>query len=193
MIIGIFAADKRVCENVGPLFAREVAYRFAMMDAIALVGMRQDIVQHFRRREIVAFDAEVAADTNVLDSGDRGHVVDVINDIIYRGRLVVLDHEADEVHAHDASGLRHAADGLIRNTTGMVRIQRAAVAVGDDHRSFGNFEGIEHGAIAGMATVHNHADAVHALHDRSAELADAVVMRFERPVAHQVAEVVGEL
>ena len=44
-----------------------------------------------------------------------------------------------------------------------------------------------------MAAIHRHAGAVHSLYDSRAEFADAVVVRFERAIAHQIAEIVGQL
>ena len=86
-----------------------------------------------------------------------------------------------------------ARGSLVGRAARIARMERAAVAVRDDHRPGGRSAGIEDGPVAAVRNVHDHADAVHPLDDARAELGEAGIGRLEGAAADQVLEVVGQL
>src|SRR2546426_10261579 len=187
-------ANERLGERVEPQRMVEILYRFARVDAIALVGSRHEAAELVAIGDaVVALQPEVATDAGVLDADQIAHVIDVIDHIVHGRRLLRVDHEADEIDADDAAGLRQRANRFVGHAPRVAGMQRPAVAVRDDDRLGRGRTGIENRAVAAMRQVDHHADLIHALDDADAELGEAGVGRLEGTAANQVPEVVRQL
>ena len=84
------------------------------------------------------------------------HVIDVIDDVVDRGRLLVLHEHAYAGDAHHAALRGELADRLVGLEPRMV-VERAAIRVRDRDRLRRQLDGIERRAVAAMRDVDQHA------------------------------------
>ena len=75
---------------------------------------------------IVAHQIGVRADTHVVDTDELYHMIDMIDDVLDRRRLLVFDEHAHAGNTHDAALCRELANRLVGFETRMV-IERAAI------------------------------------------------------------------
>ena len=89
VLVRVATANERLGERVEPQRMVEILYRFARVDAIALVGGHHEAAELVAIGDaVVALQPEVATDAGVLDADQIAHVIDVIEPIALSSRLV---------------------------------------------------------------------------------------------------------
>ncbi len=145
-----------------------------------------------RRHVVVAIQVRIRADADVLDADQLHDVIDVIDDVLDRGRLLAAHEHAHAGDAHHAALRRELADSLVGLEPRMV-VERSTVRVRDRDRLRRELDRVQRRAVAAMRDIDEHADFVHGLDDLLAEIADAAVHAVRAPRAEQVLAVVSQL
>ena len=142
--------------------------------------------------DVAAVEIDVGADADVVDGGEFGDVIDVVEDVIDGYVFGVADEGADHGEPDDAAFGCQATDGFVGLAAGGAGDQGAAVGVGDDDRGGRGIDGVQGCSIAAVGDIDGHADGVHAGEDLLAERGEAGVGGAGGTSADAVGEV-GEL
>ena len=142
--------------------------------------------------DVAAVEIDVGADADVVDGGEFGDVIDVIEDVIDGYVFGVADEGADHGEADDAAFGGQAADGFVGLAAGGAGDQGAAVGVGDNDGGGGGIDGVQGCPIAAVGDIDGHADGVHTGEDLLAERGEAGVGGAGGTAADAVGEV-GQL
>ena len=161
--------------------------------AVAPLVAGSQLPVQLRRHRVIAVKIDVAADAQMLGADKLCDVIEVIEHVFDRSRLVSLHKHTHAGYSHNASGCAHLLDSLVSLAARMPGNQRATVRVSDQHGLFGNLKSIERRAVATVRDVDGHPHRVHSLDDRYAEIADTFVAPFGRTVADHVSRVVSQL
>ena len=119
----------------------------------------------------------------MLNAHEFHDVIVMIEQVLDVGRLFWCNEIAHTGNSDHAAFLRHFSNRFVRFAAGMIRIERATIRMGNQHRHLRDLECIERGFVAAMRRVHCHAHFVHALDDADAEIADAFIVPFGAAVA----------
>ena len=164
------------------LVAERVARLVAGHQLLALVG----------RHVVIAVQVRIGADTDVLDADELHDVVDVVDQVLDRGRLAVADEIPDAGDAHHAALGGELLDRLVGLEPRMV-VERAAIRMRDRDRPLGELDRVKRRPVSAMGDIHQHADLVHRSDDRCAEIADPAVDSVRAAGADEILAVIREL
>src|SRR6185369_10583305 len=156
VLVGITAADQRFGQ-VERLARMIEAFDVDLVaEAVARLVRLLQLLVLIRRHVVVAVQVGVRADADVLDADQLHDVIDVIDDVLDRGRLLVLHEHAHAGDAHHAALHRELADRLVGLEPRMI-VERAAVRMRDRDRLRRQLDGIQRRAVAAMRNVDQHA------------------------------------
>src|SRR6185295_18950449 len=97
-------------------------------------------------------------------------MIEVIENVFHRGRLITLHKHAHASDTDDAAGVTNFLDRLVSLQTRMIGNQRTTVRMRNQNWLLRNLEYIESGAVTAVRNINSHSDFVHAFDDRNAEV-----------------------